>query len=153
MGGKGEQLVLKQIHQNLSARQCVDFGTLPDQKNIKTAGGASCWPAFLWFRHRILKQDRRLAAWITETGIEKLEFNTDYLALLGLDPKVAPGNIYFFHMCVFYPLPGRKFFDGPLEPKNKNRAKSRFVFHDSLKYHNKFHHLCLWITFFIQQGN
>jgi len=62
-----------------------------------------------------LKQDRRLAAWITETGIEKLEFNTDYLALLGLDPKVAPGNIYFFHMCVFYPLPGRKFFDGPLQ--------------------------------------
>ena len=34
------------------------------------------------------------AAWRTETGIDKLEFNTDYLAMHGLDPEAAPENIY-----------------------------------------------------------
>ena len=52
---------------------------------------------------------------MTETGIERLEFYTDYLAMQGLDPKVAPGNNYLFRACKFYPLPGRKFFAESLE--------------------------------------
>ena len=34
---------------------------------------------------------------------------------LDLEPKAVHGHIYLFHMCVVYPLPGRKCFDGRLE--------------------------------------
>ena len=30
-------------------------------------------------------------------------------------PEAVPENIYFCSMCIFYPLPARKFFDGRLE--------------------------------------
>ena len=34
---------------------------------------------------------------------------------LELEPKAVHEHIYLFHMCVVYPLPGRKCFDGRLE--------------------------------------
>ena len=40
----------------------------------------------------------------------------------GLDPEALPEFFYSFHMSVFYPLPGRKVFDGRLD-----HIKSTFV--------------------------